>query len=160
MIVTLKMLQDRDACPTYVARFKRLFPTGVRVTQEMAVKYAHQFDWDWAAYELIPGDHDRNSNAFDELTHDAREAFYEVSRNADANARAYRLAERTYERECARAFARLVVNPRLRDEYASLADQRHDEEEKEARKRLQEVQQSSGYQFNVPHSWLRYGWTQ
>jgi len=53
MRITAKMLTEKEACANQVRRFKKLFPRGVKVTRAVCLKHARDFDWDWAAYNLL-----------------------------------------------------------------------------------------------------------
>lgn len=55
--ITRRQLVAKRACQGYLRKFSELFPLGyVQVTQENAVKYALNFDWYWAAEELLHSD--------------------------------------------------------------------------------------------------------
>jgi hypothetical protein len=58
MKININVLQGLDACNFYLRAFARLFPQstypdGVEVTPELCVRYAEEFDWEWAADELL-----------------------------------------------------------------------------------------------------------
>ena len=64
--ITLDMLYARDACQPQVSRFIRLFGQSVEVTPEACTAVAGQFDWGWAAHNLLPAapsdEYDRQSD--------------------------------------------------------------------------------------------------
>ena len=51
--ITLKQLTELNACGPQITTFKRLFGEEVSVTLKSAVKYAHVFNWNWAAVNLL-----------------------------------------------------------------------------------------------------------
>ena len=53
MIVTLAQLRRLEACTPQLEFFQRQFGTEVTVTRELCLKYASNFDWDWAASRLL-----------------------------------------------------------------------------------------------------------
>lgn len=53
MKVTVRMLKAKGACSNQVELFKSLFPNGVEVTEEVCVANADNFDWNWAANNLL-----------------------------------------------------------------------------------------------------------
>ena len=52
--VTAELLRAKYACGSQVVLFESLFPEGVEITQELCVKHARDFDWSWAAKNLLP----------------------------------------------------------------------------------------------------------
>ena len=54
MRVTAELLRAKDACEDQVDLFESLFPAGVEITHELCVKYAGDFDWNWATNNLLP----------------------------------------------------------------------------------------------------------
>ena len=54
MRVTAELLRAKYACGSQVVLFESLFPEGVEITQELCVKHARDFDWSWAAKNLLP----------------------------------------------------------------------------------------------------------
>lgn len=123
--VTHEKLRQLGACDESIAMFKRLFPVsrypdGVRVTTELCVQHADEFDWSWAVRHLVPGDsvEDRET-AFHELIRDALRAYeYATMRpHTEAPCATCRRIEETareLERAEARAFAQLIRYPALR----------------------------------------------
>lgn len=53
MFITEEDLKAHQACDEQLALFVELFPNGVEVTEEVCLKYAQDFDWDWAACEFL-----------------------------------------------------------------------------------------------------------
>ena len=51
--ITLQQLIDKDACIAQVKLFKNTFGDSVEVTRELAIKYAKDFAFDWAADNLL-----------------------------------------------------------------------------------------------------------
>ena len=51
--ITLKMLEEVEACPDQVVLFKKLFGDSTPVTEELCVKYASDFDFDFAAEKFL-----------------------------------------------------------------------------------------------------------
>ena len=54
MHLTPSKLESLGACSEQAAKFKALFPSGVKVTKKLCAKHALDFDWDWAASKLLP----------------------------------------------------------------------------------------------------------
>jgi hypothetical protein len=52
-IADLDGTRGKRACSDYRNVFRDLFPDGVEVSVPMAVRFADQFDWDWAAENLL-----------------------------------------------------------------------------------------------------------
>lgn len=53
MKITLKQLIDLGACRHARKRFRELFGESVEVTDDLCVKHAEEFDWDWVASHLL-----------------------------------------------------------------------------------------------------------
>ena len=53
MFVKPKHLRKRDACKGSYKKFRRLFPKGVKITKKICVKHCEDFDWGWAADNLL-----------------------------------------------------------------------------------------------------------
>ena len=53
MKITARMLQAKGACTDQVTLFRTLFPKGGTVTRAMCIKYAQDFDFEWAAWNLL-----------------------------------------------------------------------------------------------------------
>lgn len=57
LMITADYLRERGACPQQLAKFVSLFPHGVTVSKDLALKHAEDFEWNWAIYTLLePGD--------------------------------------------------------------------------------------------------------
>ena len=52
-IITLQQLKDKDACTPQLLLFKETFGKSVTLTEELCIKHAQDFDWSWAAYNLL-----------------------------------------------------------------------------------------------------------
>ena len=63
MKVTLKMLVRAKACKSQRDVFAELFPDGIDVTEAVCVSVADKFDWDWAAWHLLPAPLDADYQA-------------------------------------------------------------------------------------------------
>jgi hypothetical protein len=48
------MLRRLGACADQVAKFERLFGERVAVTEALCVRHAEDFEWNWAARNLLP----------------------------------------------------------------------------------------------------------
>lgn len=55
MRITIKQLRDHGACEGSQIDFLREFPSGTTppITPVLCVKYAHVFNWNWAARRLL-----------------------------------------------------------------------------------------------------------
>ena len=53
MKITPEMLRDLKACESQYRLFVELFPDGVEITEELCVKHAHDFDFEWASQNLL-----------------------------------------------------------------------------------------------------------
>jgi len=53
-ILTFKTLKGLGACKDQLLRFKQLFGDKVNVTAELCNKHCDEFDWNWAAENLLP----------------------------------------------------------------------------------------------------------
>ena len=53
MIVTLKQLDKLDACTGPRNLFEKLFGASVEITKDLCLKHASDFDWAWAADNLL-----------------------------------------------------------------------------------------------------------
>ncbi len=56
MKITLTMLRRAGACKPQVKRFAELFGEEADVTEELCVQHAQEFEWDWAASNLLDDD--------------------------------------------------------------------------------------------------------
>ena len=92
MKITKTLLKRKGACRIQLALFASYYPKGVVVTRELCLKHAHEFNWSWAAYNLLSAP---ARKAFEEATAPAREACDEVTA----------LALKAYDEATALAFA-------------------------------------------------------
>ena len=89
MIITAKKLESLGACANQVELFRHLFGERQKVTVDLCRKYAANFDWDWAAANLLSAP---AWKAYEEAEATARKACQE----AEATARkAYQEAKAT-----------------------------------------------------------------
>jgi hypothetical protein len=54
--ITLQQLIDLGAPPDTLDKFKKLFGDSVEVTEALCLEYASDFNWDWAADNLLLGE--------------------------------------------------------------------------------------------------------
>lgn len=54
MKITPEMLRDLKACEDQYNLFVELFPDGVEITEELCVRHAQDFDFEWVAQHLLP----------------------------------------------------------------------------------------------------------
>ena len=52
-IITLRKLKAKRACQVQLDKFKELFGSKVEITLELCIKHAHDFDFNWAADNLL-----------------------------------------------------------------------------------------------------------
>ena len=53
MKLTVQTLIEAKACVEQVGLFKKLFPYGAEISEEVAISVAIKFDWEWAANNLL-----------------------------------------------------------------------------------------------------------
>ncbi len=90
--ITLKRLKELGACADELLKFEQLFGAEVAVTEEMCVKHYQDFNFDWAADNLL------RYIAWDEYERVCGPALAEYRRASDTA-----LAE--YKRVCGPAWA-------------------------------------------------------
>lgn len=56
MFIDMAILYRRHACLSQRSLFMQTFPNGVEVTEELCIKYAHDFDLTWFADNYFNGD--------------------------------------------------------------------------------------------------------
>ena len=105
--ITIDMLYALDACQTEVSRFIHLFGQSVEVTPEACAAVAGQFNWTWAAFNLLP------SPLWDEYARQHAPLWDEYDRQ-HAQLRAEYVRQRApllaeYVRQCAALFATLYL---------------------------------------------------
>ena len=97
--ITIDMLYALDACQTEVSRFIRLFGQSVEVTPEACAAVAGQFNWGWAAFNLLP------SPLWDEYARQHAPLWHEYVRQCnplwDEHNRQCAPLWDTYDRQCA-----------------------------------------------------------
>ena len=57
VLVTANTLRQLGSCQGYVDLFRRNWPNGTVITPELCVKHYEQFEWGWAANNLLALDH-------------------------------------------------------------------------------------------------------
>jgi hypothetical protein len=127
MFITTDTLRERRACAEQVELFASLFPDGVEVTEELCVKHAQDFGWDWASEYLLPRlAHEAYDEAvrpaykaYNEAIRVAREAYIEATRPArEAYDEAVRPAYKAYDEAVRPAYKAYVEATRpARDAY-------------------------------------------
>ena len=53
MKITVEQLKKLKACQPQLDLFEKLGLDGVEITEELCVKHAQDFDWDWASERLL-----------------------------------------------------------------------------------------------------------
>jgi len=53
MIIIAKQLEKLKACQKQIDRFRELFGESVEVSEKLCLKHAEEFDWHWAAGNLL-----------------------------------------------------------------------------------------------------------
>jgi hypothetical protein len=132
MFITSELLREKQACTEQIKLFSSLFPMGTEVTEELCVRHAKDFNWDWATASLLPPSAREAYNEAVRLAYEALgeairlayEAYSEAFRfaygaysDAVRSARerygdATRSARERYDEATARAFARAVLSVR------------------------------------------------
>ena len=93
--ITIDMLYARDACQPQVDLFSHLFGQSAEVTPEACTAVADQFDWTWAAHNLLP------SPLWAEYKRQRAPLWDEYDRQCDEYARQCAPLRAEYERQCA-----------------------------------------------------------
>ena len=90
MKITARLLKTKGACKGQVAKFTELFPKGVEVTEALCVIHAQDFDWNWAARNLLPLElqkvYDETEAAAWKVYYEARAAAWKVYEETEAAA--------------------------------------------------------------------------
>lgn len=73
-MITYELLESRGACENQVKLFRNIFPEGVEVSVELCVKYASEFDFNWAGGNLL-----KDTKAYKE----AEEPLWEVYKESE-----------------------------------------------------------------------------
>jgi hypothetical protein len=69
--ITLAQLENANVCSVYTEKFRELFGNSTEVTVELCVRHAQDFDWNWAADNLLTATARR---AYDDATATALKA--------------------------------------------------------------------------------------
>lgn len=72
MFITKELLLERHACNEQVEKFNTFFPDGVELTEEVCLKYCHEFNVVWCAWALLS---DENNSKFCALIRPSHEKF-------------------------------------------------------------------------------------
>ena len=109
-MIDVRLLKAKGACAPQVTRFRELFGDGpAPMTVEAAVAVASEFDWDWAAVNLLSAPawklYDETRDAAWKLYVETRARVYDETCDA---------ARKLYVETCARVFAELYLNPENR----------------------------------------------
>lgn len=103
-MITYDLLLTEGACYEERAAFDELFPEGVEVTEELVVRHAQVFDWEWAIKHLL--DDSRSVQAQERALAQRRyDALAQVSSQPAALKSAYEKAWAEYNLAAARLFA-------------------------------------------------------
>jgi hypothetical protein len=112
--LTLQTLKDKLVCAEAHAKFKLLFGESVIVTVELCEKHAKDFDWQWAAENLLStparAEYDKVRDPtwaeFDKVCEVVRAGYEKVCEDARAEFdKVCDPAWAEYRKMCARAFA-------------------------------------------------------
>ena len=107
-ILTLKQLIEADACETQVNLFKKHFNKSVVVTEELAASLKENFNFDWAARNLLMSADARAE--YGKVNAISRAEYHKVCAAAWAKylkvCNPYR---NKYDKVCATTFARLYI---------------------------------------------------
>jgi hypothetical protein len=98
--ITYDQLKALGACREQLMKFRRVFGDSVDVTEELAAKYAQEFDFDWASSNLL------RAAAKEEYSNAAKPALEEYRR-------AIVPAEEEYDRAVAPALGRCGCSIKL-----------------------------------------------
>ena len=113
MIITAKKLESLGACADQVELFRHLFGERQKVTVDLCRKYAANFDWDWAAANLLSAP---ACNAYDETEATARKAYQEATAPAlNAYDGTGAAAWKAYQEATAEAFAKAAMEAQGRN---------------------------------------------
>jgi hypothetical protein len=55
VLVTSTTLERLGSCSTYVSRFQEFWPEGTVITKQLCVEHYDNFEWAWAAQQLLDG---------------------------------------------------------------------------------------------------------
>jgi hypothetical protein len=96
LFVTVSMLADVRACSEQVDLFRSLFPTGVVVSRQTCLSVADQFDWSWAAENLLS---QPTRAEYEKVDQPTRAEYEKVDQPTRAE----------YQKVCAGAFAEAAI---------------------------------------------------
>jgi len=106
-ILTSRQLCRAGACQQQVRRFRRMFGTQVEVTPELAASAASEYDWVWAAENLLNA---TAWKAYEEARATAWQAYDEARATAwKAYEEARATARKAYEEARATAWANAYI---------------------------------------------------
>jgi hypothetical protein len=100
MKLSLKTLQEKQACQDQVELFEKLFGQESEVTEEACLSVVDKFDWDWAAHHLL------TSAAWAKYYRAAELAWWTEYLRETIYWRLSNMKRTSYYRAAARAFAR------------------------------------------------------
>jgi hypothetical protein len=84
VLVTWRTLQQLGSCGTYVERFRDRWPEGTIITKEICVENYDDFEWGWAASQLLlSGGHHRWERAYYREEEELRRRLRELRRTYD-----------------------------------------------------------------------------
>ena len=136
MIVKLSDLEKAGACKDQVTLFEHYFGAKLRLTRKICLRHAGDFDFDWAAQNLLPAPAWR---AYDEAVAPALEAYKEaVAPALEAYKEAVAPAQKAYDEAMAPAW-------RAYDEAVAPARKAYDEATAPARKASNEARAIAFY---------------
>ena len=113
MIITAKKLESLGTCADQVELFRHLFGERQKVTVALCRKHAANFDWDWAAANLLSAP---ARKAYQEAMAPARKAYDDATASArkacqEATANAWK----AYQEATAEAFAKAAMEAQGRN---------------------------------------------
>jgi len=113
MHLTYRKLKLAGACSQQLKRFRELFPDGVDVTAAACASVAKEFDWDWAARNLLPsrlraGYEAKRAPLWDDYQAKRTSLWADYEMWADCEDKRALLWD-DYEAKCALLFGRLAV---------------------------------------------------
>ena len=79
MLLTYEMLRAKGACDQQADKFRALFPAGVVLTEALCVAHASDFDFGWAATNLLSA---TAREAYEQACATAREVYKQARATA------------------------------------------------------------------------------
>ena len=102
MKITKALLESKGACNTQVKLFAKLFPRGVTLTKAICMKHAQEFQWNWAAENLLSN---TARAEYVKVTDKARKEYWKIEGLARAEyVKVEGPARAKYIKQCAIAF--------------------------------------------------------